>query len=66
MADCCCSALFQSLTYNDKNHLDYIYEIKEKFFCNKNKKILSYGLKLVPNGINSKELNNLIKYLNKK
>ena len=66
LADCCCSALFQSLTYNDKNHLDYIYEIKEKFFCNKNKKILRYGLKLVPNGINSKELNNLIKYLNKK
>lgn len=66
LADCCCSALYQSLTYNNEKHFDYIDKIKTKIYC-KNKKILSYGLKLVPNGSDSIELNNLINYLvNKK
>jgi len=65
LADCCCSALYQSLTYNNEIHFDYIYKIKSKIYC-KNKKLLSYGLKLVPNGSNSNELNNLIQYLTNK
>lgn len=64
LADCCCSALFQALKYNDEKHFDYIFKIRKKIYY-KNKKILSYGLKLVPNGSNAVELNNLIEYLNK-
>lgn len=64
LADCCCSALFQSLKFNDELHFDYILRIKNKIYC-KNKKIFSYGLKLVPNGSNATELNSLAQYLNK-
>lgn len=64
LADCCCSALFQSLKFNDELHFDYVLRIKNKIYC-KNKKIFSYGLKLVPNGSNATELNSLAQYLNK-
>lgn len=63
LADCCYSALFQSLKCNDETHFNYIKEIKEKFFC-KNNNLISYGLKLVPSGSHSLELKNLINYLN--
>ena len=62
LADCCCSALFQSLKYNNDNHFDYIFKIKDKLFS-KNKKKIGYGLKLVPNGSNAIEFDNLINYL---
>ena len=64
LADCCCSALFQSLKYHNDNHFDYILKIKDKLYCRKNN-ILSYGLKLVPKGCNSTELVDLISYLSK-
>lgn len=64
LADCCCSALFQALKYNNEMHFKYIKEIKNKLYC-KNKNLISYGLKLVPSDSNAIELNNLINYLSK-
>lgn len=64
LADCCCSALFQSLKYHDKTHFEYISKIKDKLYC-KNNNLLSYGLKLVPSSSEAKELTALINYLNK-
>ena len=64
LADCCCSALFQSLKYNDNTHFKYIKEIKNKLYCKSNK-LISYGLKLVPSDSKATELNNLINYINK-
>lgn len=64
LTDCCCSALFQALKYNNKYHFEYIKKIKNKLYS-KNNNLLSYGLKLVPNDINSIELKNLINYLTK-
>lgn len=64
LADCCCSALFQALKYNNKTHFDYIKKIKDKIY-KVNNNILSYGLKIVPSNSNAKELLNLINYLNK-
>ena len=65
IADCCCSALFQALKYNDDMHLKYIKEIKDKLYC-KGKNLISYGLKLVPSDSKATELNKLIKFLNNK
>ena len=62
LADCCCSALFQALKYNNDIHFDYIKRIQHKLYS-KGNNILSYGLKLVPNGSNSIELKNLINFL---
>ena len=62
LADCCCSALFQALKYNNDIHFDYIKRIQHKLYS-KGSNILSYGLKLVPNGSNSIELKNLLKFL---
>ncbi len=62
LADCCCSALFQALKYNNKTCYEYINKIKDKLYI-KNNYLLSYGLKLVPS--NSKAIYNLIEYLNK-
>ena len=64
LADCCCSALFQSLKYNNKTHFEYIKIIKDKFYSN-NGKIMSYGIKLVPGNISVIEITNLLNYLNK-
>lgn len=63
LADCCCSALFQALKYNNKTHFDYIKKIKDKIY-KVNNNILSYGLKIVPKDSNAQELINLINYLN--
>ncbi|MBQ8473036.1 MAG: DUF3800 domain-containing protein [Bacilli bacterium] len=63
LADCCCSALFQALKYNDKTHFEYIKKIKSKIYV-VNNNILSYGLKIVPSNSNTKELIELINYLN--
>ena len=62
LADCCCSALFQALKYNNDIHFDYIKRIQHKLYS-KGNNILSYGLKLVPNGSDSIELKNLINFL---
>lgn len=62
LADCCCSALFQALKYNNESHFNYIKRIKHRLYS-KNNNVLSYGLKLVPNDSNSIELKNLISYL---
>lgn len=62
LADCCCSALFQALKYNNKSHFDYIKRIQHKLYSRGNN-VLSYGLKLVPNDSNSIELKNLVNYL---
>ena len=62
LADYCCSALFQALKYNNDIHFDYIKRIQHKLYS-KGNNILSYGLKLVPNGSNSIELKNLLKFL---
>jgi len=64
LADCCCSALFQALKYNDETHFKYIKGIKSKLYC-KGKNLISYGLKLVPSDSNATELKNLINYLTK-
>lgn len=63
LADCCCSALFQSLKYNNKTHFEYINIIKEKLYSN-NGKIMSYGIKLVPRNVIVNEITNLFNYLN--
>ena len=63
LADCCCSSLFQALKYNDKTHFEYIKKIKSKIYV-VNNNILSYGLKIVPSNSNTKELIELINYLN--
>lgn len=62
LADCCCSALFQALKYNNESHFDYIKRIQHKIYSRGNN-VLSYGLKLVPNDSDSLELKNLIDYL---
>ncbi len=64
LADCCCSALFQALKYNDQKHFNYIKEIKNKLYC-KGKNLISYGLKLVPSDSEALELKNLIDFLEK-
>lgn len=64
LADCCCSALFQSLKYHNTVHFDYIKKIKNQLYS-KNDNLLSYGLKLVPSNGKSEELLNLVSYLNK-
>lgn len=64
LADCCCSALFQSLKYNNNMHFEYIRIIKNKLYTN-NGKIMSYGIKLVPGNISVIEITNLLNYLNK-
>ena len=64
LADCCCSALFQALKYNNKTCYEYINKIKDKLYI-KNNNLLSYGLKLVPSNNKAIELYNLIEYLNK-
>lgn len=62
LADCCCSALFQALKYNNECHFDYIKRIQHKLYSRGNN-VLSYGLKLVPTDSDSVELKNLISYL---
>lgn len=64
LSDCCCSALFQALKYNDETHFNYIKEIKKKLYS-KGKNLISYGLKLVPSDSNATELKNLIDFLTK-
>lgn len=64
IADCCCSALYQALTYNNEMHYNYIKKIKDKIYC-KYGKYLSYGLKIVPPNSNSIELTMLIDFITK-
>ena len=64
LADCCCSALFQALRYNDEMHFNYIKQIKNKLY-RKGKNLISYGLKLVPSDSESKEVKKLIEFLSK-
>ena len=64
LADCCCSALFQALRYNDEMHFNYIKQIKNKLY-RKGKNLISYGLKLVPSDSESKEIKKLIEFLSK-
>lgn len=64
LADCCCSALFQALKYNDSTHFKYIKEIKNKLYS-KGKNLISYGLKLVPSDSEAIELKKLIDFLEK-
>lgn len=64
LADCCCSALFQALKYNNQTHFKYIKEIKNKLYC-KGKNLISYGLKLVPSDSKAIELKNLLEFLKK-
>ena len=62
LADCCCSALFQALKYNNETHFQYIKLIKKKIYC-KGKNFISYGLKLVPSDSEALELKKLIDFL---
>lgn len=64
LADCCCSALFQVLKYNNEIHFNYIKQIKNKLY-RKGKNLISYGLKLVPSDSESKEVKKLIEFLSK-
>ncbi len=64
LADCCCSALFQALKYNNEIHFNYIKQIKNKLY-RKGKNLISYGLKLVPSDSESKEVKKLIEFLSK-
>ena len=62
LADCCCSALFQALTYNNDIHYEYVAK-KEKNIYTKYNNLLSYGMKLVPKNSTSNELFSLLNYL---
>ena len=64
LADCCCSALFQSLKFNDAKHFEYMLRLKNNIYSRKNN-IESYGLKFFPDGKNSIEYINLLNYLDK-
>ena len=64
LADCCCSALFQSLKYNNETHFEYIRIIKDKLYSN-NGKIMSYGIKILPANIIIIEIKNLLDFLSK-
>ncbi len=64
LADCCCSALFQALKYNDNTHFNYVFIKKNKIYRRYNN-YLSYGLKLVPDKSKAKELHNLINFITK-
>lgn len=64
LADCCCSALFQSLKYHDSIHFGYISKIKNKIYSNNNN-LLGYGLKVVPSGSKTEEIKHLINFLEK-
>lgn len=64
LADCCCSALFQALKYNDSTHINYVAIKKNKIYC-KNNNYLSYGLKLVPSNSKAPELHKLITIITK-
>lgn len=64
LADCCCSALFQALKYNNETHFNYVQIKKNKIYQKKNN-YLTYGLKLVPSKSNSKEVYNLISFITK-
>ena len=64
LADCCCSALFQALKYNNEIHYNYVTKKKEKIYY-KNNNYLSYGLKLVPSDSQATELKQLITFLSK-
>lgn len=65
LADCCCSSLNQALKYHDKQHFEYIYYLKEKFYKYK-ENYINYGLKHVPSNIEySKEFKDLIEFLDK-
>lgn len=65
LADCCCSALFQALKYNNDMHFMYVKKKKNKIYI-KNNNYLSYGLKLVPKGSEAIELKNLIQFITTK
>ena len=65
LADCCCSALFQALTYNNNIHFEYIEKKKKNIYVKFNN-LLSYGMKLVPKNSSSNELFSLLKYLSQK
>ena len=62
LADCCCSALGQALTYNNETHHMYIGYLIDKFYSYKGKYI-GYGLKYVPGISFSNEYSDLIAYL---
>lgn len=62
LADCCCSALYQALRYNDSRHYQYIKEISGKFYTYQGR-VKSYGLKLVSGGCEAKEVDGLMRYL---
>lgn len=65
LADCCCSALFQSLKYNNETHYKYVLKKKDKLYCKYNN-YLSYGLKLVPSESTAPELKSLIIFITNK
>lgn len=65
LADCCCSALFQALKYNNEVHYNYVLKKKDKIYC-KNSNYLSYGLKLVPSDSKAPELKGLILFISNK
>lgn len=64
LADCCCSALFQALKYNNDIHFNYVFIKREKIYCKYNN-YLSYGLKLVPSNSKAVELHKLITFITK-
>lgn len=65
LADCCCSALFQALKYDNEVHYKYIKKIYPKYY-KKNGNVFSYGIKLAPSNYSSNELNRIINYAQKK
>ncbi len=65
LADCCCSALFQALKYNNETHYKYVLKKENKIYC-KNNNLLSYGLKLVPSESDAPELKSLIIFVTNK
>lgn len=66
MADCSCSALGQTLKYNDDTHRQYMSDLSKKIY-NKNGNIMSYGLKIVPKLDQLPlEIKNLLNFLSNK
>ncbi|MDO4612328.1 MAG: hypothetical protein Q4B29_02640 [Candidatus Saccharibacteria bacterium] len=66
LADCCCSALYQALKYNNETHFKYIEGIYPRFYRNRYGKVISYGLKLVPSDSRAEEVHKLLSFLQSK
>ncbi len=59
LADICCSSFQQSLRFPSKTSYYCVIKLKDKLFKNPKGIIKGFGIKLIPNGGNFKEIDNL-------